>query len=105
MRYGRSIAHYWGIIFSLKSNKMNGLYGGLPWKLSALGALVVLTAGMIAGLDPWVAIERAGIAFVGFWVVGSIGRLALGSSASHHGRSSGHSETVSKDQEHIGEVK
>jgi hypothetical protein len=81
---------------------MNGLINGLPWNLSALGALVVLTAGIITELDPWIAMERAGIAFIGFWLVGLLGRQAFGSSASHQDRSVKSTHSSAHDQNHSG---
>jgi len=67
---------------------MNGFFDSLPWKLSALGALVVLGTAMITGIDPWVALERASVSFFGFWIVGLIGRQLFGQSTSQ-GESTG----------------
>jgi hypothetical protein len=74
-----------GYNLSAHEESMSGFFEGLPWKLSALGSLVVLAVGFFADLDPWIALQRAGIAFAAFWVVGLIGRQFFSSSASTHG--------------------
>jgi hypothetical protein len=78
---------------------MNGFVEGLPWNLSAIGSLVVLVAAMATDVDIWVSLERAGLAFVGFWVIGFMGRMAFRSAASHDGASVKSASTVSKDHE------
>jgi hypothetical protein len=62
---------------------MNGFFESLPWKLSALGALIILAAGFSVELDPWVALQRAGLGFIGFWILGSVGRKLFGTTATH----------------------
>ncbi len=79
---------------------MNGIFEGLPWKLSAFAALVVLITGMISMLDLWVSLERAAIAFVCFWIVGMIGRQIFSSSAHKHESSSHGHHAGDHDKKH-----
>jgi hypothetical protein len=76
---------------------MNGFFFGLPWNLSALGALVVLVTGIISGVDLWIALERGAVAFIVFWIVGLIGRQAFCSTETHIESSVKPARTASSD--------
>jgi hypothetical protein len=56
---------------------MKVFFETLPWKLASVGALIVLVIGFIVQVDLWMSLQRTGLAFAGFWIIGLIGRSFL----------------------------
>ena len=60
---------------------MKDFVAALPWRLAALAALLVLILCWTARIDLWVALERACLAFIVFWLLGAFGRTLYGKAA------------------------
>jgi hypothetical protein len=56
---------------------VNNVFDSLPWLLASLSALLVGIASAASGAVVWDALERAGLAFLVFGVIGAAVRLAL----------------------------
>ena len=56
---------------------MSELVERLPWRLAALGGLLVGAASLLAGIDLWSTLLRVGAAFAVFWILGWAARAAL----------------------------
>jgi len=57
---------------------MNGFLNTLPWRLASLAALVVGIVSLATGAaDAWSGLERVAIAFVAFYLIGSVAKTLL----------------------------
>ena len=56
---------------------MSELVERLPWRLGALGGLVVGAAGVLGGTDLWPLLVRVGAAFAAFYGLGLVLRAVL----------------------------
>ncbi len=50
----------------------------LPWRLAALGGLLVGGISASFGIELWTALARAGLSFAAFGALGLLGRALLG---------------------------
>jgi len=71
---------------------MNEFLNALPWRLASIAALAVGIVTLATGAaDAWTGIERVGIAFFVFFVIGSFAKslLAVGAASpyGHHTKS------------------
>jgi hypothetical protein len=56
----------------------------LPWRLASLAALIVGGVSIATGAtDVWTGLERVGIAFVAFYVIGAVAKMLLVVSTTH----------------------
>jgi hypothetical protein len=69
---------------------MNEFLNTLPWRLASIAALAVGIVTLATGAaDAWGGVERVGIAFAAFYIIGSVAKalLAIGAQSPERNRS------------------